>query len=159
MPLADPVANPRQTQQPFTPTFGAKSHSSQRGEDSGPIWFKLVCKGPQEHINPARLPSPYRDVLFMQSRPGFMRRWARLREGASSSDRPHTQRCGCVPADFLLWARRAFGNRQGSSWLLPAGHLLVQGSSEGLTRTFSVQEQGHRRRSKIPGVRPQAFLG
>lgn len=89
-----------------------------------------------------------------------MKCWAGSREGTSSSDRPHTQHCGCVPADFLLWARRAFGNRQGSSWLLPAGHLLVRGSSRGSHKDLQCTgEQGHRHRSKILGEKPQAFLG
>lgn len=64
--------------------------------------------------------------------------------------------CGCVLADFLLWARQAFGNTRASSWLFPAESLKT--STEDLTRTYSVRGQqgsvgmGARSRS-------QAFLG
>lgn len=118
------------------------------GGDSGPVGLSLFARGPQEHINPADSPH-LRDVLFMQSEPGFMRRLGPARGGLHPQTGPTLSAVGVfcrLPAlgQTGIWQWRS------SSWLLPAGHLLVQGSSRGSHKDLQcTEEQGHRRRSKI----------
>lgn len=150
--------NLRQT--PFTLAFGAKSGSSQKAGDSGPVGLSLFARGLRAHKSCKPHLTLERHLIYAV--------WAWLYEVLSwAQGRALYAQTGstlrtvgvflqtsCFGPDGHLAARRVLLGffQLRASWF--------EAPTEDLTRIYSVWgEHGHGHGSRILGERPKAFLG